>query len=46
MIEIMAENFGVPPLEAKELINEFKKKETLRLIKNEGYCYQLRVCNL
>lgn len=41
MIEIMAENFGVPSPEVKELISRFKKSGFLILVKNEGYCYQL-----
>ena len=43
MIEIMAENFGVPSSEIKELISRFKRNGTLILIKNEGYCYQLNM---
>ena len=43
MIEIIAENFGVPSPEVKELINVFKRNGVLILIKNEGYCYQLNM---
>jgi len=41
MIEIVAEDFGVPSPEVKELISRFKKSGFLILVKNKGYCYQL-----
>lgn len=43
MIEIMAENFGVPSSEVKELISLYKRRGFLILVKNEGYCYQLNI---
>ncbi len=41
MIEIIAENYGIPPSEVKELIYIYRKKGTLRILKDEGYYYQL-----
>ncbi|NHJ23706.1 MAG: hypothetical protein EAX89_03975 [Candidatus Lokiarchaeota archaeon] len=41
MIEIIAENYGIPTREVKELIYIYRKKGTLRILKDEGYYYQL-----
>ncbi|MFX0033778.1 MAG: hypothetical protein ACFE8E_15265 [Candidatus Hodarchaeota archaeon] len=43
MIEIMAENYGIPPTEISELIYIYRKNGTLKILKNEGYYYQLSV---
>ena len=41
MIEIIAENYGIPPEEVKELIYIHIKNGTLKIQKNEGFYYQL-----
>ncbi len=43
MLEIMAENYGIPALELKLLIKSFKKQGILTVLKNEGFYYQLEV---
>ena len=43
MLEIMAENYGIPALELKLLIKNFKKKGVLTVLKNEDFYYQLDV---
>ncbi|MFX1495355.1 MAG: hypothetical protein ACFFBZ_13810 [Promethearchaeota archaeon] len=41
MIEIVAENYGIPPQEVKELIPIFIRNGILKILKNEGYYYEL-----
>ncbi len=41
MIEIIAENHGIPPLEVKKLIPIFRRNGMLKIFKNEGFSYQL-----
>lgn len=41
MIEIMAENYGIPTSNIKELIYKFRKKGILAIVKNEGYTFIL-----
>ncbi|MFW9782649.1 MAG: hypothetical protein ACFFFB_10240 [Candidatus Heimdallarchaeota archaeon] len=41
MIEIIAENYEIPPAEIKALIYLYTKNGMLKIIKNEGYYYQL-----
>ncbi|MFX1316211.1 MAG: hypothetical protein ACFE9T_10130 [Promethearchaeota archaeon] len=41
MIEVMAENFGIPLKEIKPLINKFRKEGILIILKNEGYTFTL-----
>ncbi|MFX1380231.1 MAG: hypothetical protein ACFFA4_14180 [Promethearchaeota archaeon] len=41
MIEIIAENYGIPPLEVRKLFNIFRRNGMLKIIKNEGFYYQL-----
>ncbi len=41
MLEIMAENYGIPALELKLLIKSFKKQGILIVLKNEDFYYQL-----
>lgn len=43
MLEIMAENYGIPALEFKFLIKSFKKQGILTVLKNENFYYQLEV---
>ncbi|MFX1496069.1 MAG: hypothetical protein ACFFBH_00945 [Promethearchaeota archaeon] len=43
MIEIIAEDYGIPPREIKELIYFYVKNGMLKIIKNEGYYYQLSI---
>ena len=43
MIEIIAEQYGIPSPEIKELINFFLRKGILKIIKNEGFYYQLNL---
>ena len=43
MLEIMAENYGIPALELKLLIKSFKKQGVLTVLKNEDFYYQLEV---
>ena len=42
LIEIIAENFGIPSSEVKELIYMFRKKGMLKILKDEGYYFQLQ----
>ena len=41
MIEITAENYGIPSQEVKELIPTFVRNGILKILKNEGYYYKL-----
>ena len=41
MIEIIAEDYGIPPLEVKKLITIFRRNGMLKILKNEGFYYQL-----
>ncbi len=41
MIEIIAENYGIPTPEVKNLFNTFRRKGILKILKNEGFYYQL-----
>ncbi len=41
MLEIMAENYGIPALELKLLIKSFKKQGILTVLQNEDFYYQL-----
>ena len=41
MIEIIAENYGIPPQDVKKLFNIYIKKGILKILKNEGFSYQL-----
>jgi len=41
MIEIIAENLGVPPPEVKKLISTYRRNGMLKILKNEGFSYQL-----
>ncbi|MCK4381355.1 MAG: hypothetical protein KAW51_09485 [Candidatus Lokiarchaeota archaeon] len=41
MIEIIAENYGIPPTEVKKLINIFRRNGMLKILKNQGFYYQL-----
>ncbi|MFX1408788.1 MAG: hypothetical protein ACFFA6_00420 [Promethearchaeota archaeon] len=41
MIEVMAENYGIPFKEIKPLINKFRKEGILIILKNEGYTFTL-----
>ena len=41
MVEIMAENFGIPLKEIKPLMHKFRKEGILRIIKSEGYTFTL-----
>lgn len=41
MIEIVAENYGIPLEEIKELIIIYTKNGILKILKNEGFYYQL-----
>jgi len=43
MIEITAEQYGIPSAEIKNLINFFLRKGMLKIIKNEGFYYQLNL---
>jgi hypothetical protein len=43
MLEIMAENYGIPALELKFLIKSFKKQDILTVLKNENFYYQLEL---
>jgi len=46
MLEIMADNYGIPALELKFLIKSFKKQGVLTVLKNEDFYYQLEVKHL
>ncbi len=41
MIEIIAENYGIPPPEVKKLINISRRNGMLKILKNQGFYYQL-----
>ncbi|MFW9878871.1 MAG: hypothetical protein ACFFG0_37805 [Candidatus Thorarchaeota archaeon] len=41
MIEITAENHGIPIKEIKPLLNKFRKEGILLIMKDEGYTYTL-----
>jgi DNA-binding IscR family transcriptional regulator len=41
MIEIIAENHGIPPSEVKKLFNIYRRNGILKILKNEGFYYQL-----
>lgn len=41
MIEIIAENYGIPPEKIKELIIIYMKNGILKILRNEGFYYQL-----
>ncbi len=41
MIEIIAENYGIPSYKIKELIHKFRKEGILVIVKNEGYTFVL-----
>ncbi len=41
MIEIMAENSGIPLKEIKPLLNKFRKEGILLIMKDEGYTFTL-----
>ena len=43
MLEIMAENYGIPTVELKLLIQSSKKQCILTVLKNEGFYYQIDV---
>jgi len=43
MLEIIADNYGIPALELKLLIKSFKKQGFLTVLKNEYFYYQLEV---
>jgi hypothetical protein len=43
LLEIMADNYGIPALELKLLIKSFKKQGILTVLKNENYYYQLEL---
>ena len=42
MIEIIAEEYGIPNNEVKELINTYTKNGILRILRSEGFYYQLK----
>ncbi|MFX1314829.1 MAG: hypothetical protein ACFE9T_03130 [Promethearchaeota archaeon] len=41
MIEIIAENYGIPHTKIKELIYKFRKEGILIIVKDEGYTFTL-----
>ncbi len=41
MIEVMAENYGIPRKEVKPLIHKFRKEGILLILKNEGCTFTL-----
>ncbi|MFX1328131.1 MAG: hypothetical protein ACFE91_08310 [Promethearchaeota archaeon] len=41
MIEIIAESHGIPPPEVKKLITIFRRNGILKILKNQGFNYQL-----
>jgi len=43
MLEIMAENYGIPVVELNLLIQSFKKQCILTVLKNEDFYYQIDV---
>ena len=42
MIEIMAENYGIPHQEIKPLIYKYRKEGILIILKDEGYTFKLK----
>jgi len=43
MLEIMADNYGIPALGLKVLIKSFKKQKILTVLKNENFYYQVEL---
>ncbi|MBA7564642.1 hypothetical protein ES708_06305 [subsurface metagenome] len=43
MLEIMADNYGIPAVELKMLIKSFKKQGIITVLKNEDFYYQLEL---
>jgi hypothetical protein len=43
MIEIIAEEYGIPNNEVKKLINLYTKNGILRILRKEGFYYQLKI---
>ena len=41
MIEVMAENYGIPLKEVKPLMHKFRKEGILLILRNEGYTFTL-----
>ena len=41
LIEIIAENYGIPPSEIKILMDNYRKRGILTILKNEGYYFIL-----
>jgi NADH:ubiquinone oxidoreductase subunit E len=41
MIEIIAEDHGIPSQEVKKLIRIYRRNGMLKILKNEGFSYQL-----
>ncbi len=41
LIEIMAENYGIPRTEVRPLMHKFRKEGVLLMLKNEGYTFTL-----
>ena len=41
MIEIMAENYDIPPKEIKHLLLKFRREGILLMVKDEGYTFTL-----
>ena len=41
MIEVMAENYGIPRKEVKPLMLKFRKEGILLILRNEGYTFTL-----
>lgn len=41
MIEVKADNYGIPRKEVKPLMLKFRKEGILLILKNEGYTYTL-----
>jgi len=41
MIEIIAEDHGIPSPEVNKLIGRFRKNGRLKIFKNEGFSYRL-----
>ena len=42
MIEIIADEFGIPSNEVKELINTYTKNGILKIQRSEGFYYKLK----
>ena len=42
MIEIIAEEYGIPNTEVKELINTYTKNGILKIQRSEGFYYKLK----